>query len=137
MLTPFTSSHPASFTLCPSPPLHCLPHPVRRSPLPRFIHLHRRIWNRHNKHNPSWRFPRPIILRSRHKERSLVPNGRLRPLWRNIRWLALHWLVLQISHPLRTDPLASDVLGHHSHPSHHRTNRLPFGHSGHRFLPKV
>ena len=74
---------------------------------------------------------------SRHKEWSLVANGRLRSLWRHIRWLALHRLVLRISHPLRTNSLASHVLGHNSHPSHCCTNWLSFGHSGYRFMPKV
>src|SRR6266545_535903 len=130
--------HPPSFALRPSPPLHHLPHPIPCSSLPRFLHLHCCIRNRYNEHHPSWRFPCPALLRSRHEQRSLVPNGRLRPFRRHLRWFTLHWLVLQISHSFRTDPLANYVLGHHSHPTHCRTDRLPFGHSTpqscHQFL---
>ena len=89
--------HPPPFTLRPSPPLHHLPHPIRRSPLPPFIYIYRRLWNRHNEHIPSWCLPRPVILRPHHEERPLVENGRLCPLWRHIRWLTLHRLVLQVS----------------------------------------
>src|SRR6266498_1353430 len=92
--------HPPSFALLPSPFIHLLPHPIRRSLLPRFFHLHSCIRNRYNEYHPSWRFPRPVLLCSRHKERLLVANGRLRHFRCHLRWFTLHWLVLQISHSL-------------------------------------